>query len=69
MLRESVVKIARLVTGMFIPGGKKVIENSIKVIKNARLGRDGGDDSHSGTGPCPKCGSGAMNFRARGVLV
>lgn len=33
MLRESVVKIARLVTGMFIPGGKKLIENSIEKLK------------------------------------
>lgn len=48
---------------------KKLIENSIEVIKNARLGRDGGGDSNSGTVSCPKCGSGAMNFRARGVLV
>lgn len=69
MLRESVVKIGRLVTGMFIPGGKKLIENSIEVIKNARLGRDGGGDSDSGIGPCPKWGSGSKNFKVRGVLA
>lgn len=38
----------------------------MEVIKNARLDRDGGDDSHSGTGPCPKCGSGARNLEPEG---
>lgn len=39
-----------MITRMFICDGKMLIGNTLKVIKNARLGRDGGGDSESGIG-------------------
>lgn len=45
-MRTEQFQADRIITRMFILGGKmQYQENHIKVINNARLGRDGGDDS------------------------